>query len=102
MWPVADPALENDDAEAVGQIMVAIATAVRRFKSERSLSLGEELDRVQLAPADGSDSLPPTLRQALADLKSITRAREIHFDDAPTGEIEFTRLEGLRIYIKAK
>jgi len=42
-WPVADPALESNDAETLGRVLVEIATAVRRFKSERNLPLGTEI-----------------------------------------------------------
>jgi len=81
-WPVADPMLENNEAEALGQMLVEIATAVRRFKSERNLPLGTELRRLQLVftgekqPVEttGSASL---LDLAESDLKSITRAKVI-------------------------
>jgi valyl-tRNA synthetase len=100
-WPVADPVLEDDAAEAVGQTLVAIATAVRRFKSERNLSLGAELNRVQLAAVESDGTLLPALQEAVVDLKSITRAREIVLGPAPEGETEFARLENMRIFIQA-
>jgi valyl-tRNA synthetase len=100
-WPVADPALEDDAAEAVGQTLVAIATAVRRFKSERNLSLGAELNRVQLAAVESDGMLLPALQEAVVDLKSITRAREIVLGPAPDEETEFARLDKLCIYIDA-
>ena len=101
-WPVADPALEDDAAEVVGQTLVGIATAVRRFKSERNLPLGAELNWVQLAAVESDGSLLPGLREAVADLKSITRARAIVFRAAPDEKIEYTRLEGLSIYIQVE
>jgi valyl-tRNA synthetase len=101
-WPVADPALEDDAAEAVGQTLVAIATAVRRFKSERNLPLGAELNRLQLAAVESDETLLSALREAVVDLKSITRAREIVFGPAPDQETEYARLEGLRIFIQVK
>lgn len=79
-WPVADPGLEDDAAENLGDLLVEIATAVRRYKSEHNLSLGVELDRLQLA-FTGSASLysPERLAEAAADLRSVTRARTIEF-----------------------
>jgi valyl-tRNA synthetase len=101
-WPVADPALENDAAEAVGLTLVAIATAARRFKSERNLPLGAELNRVQLAAVESDGTLMPALQEAVADLKSITRARKIVLGSAPDEEAEYARLEGLRIFIQVE
>lgn len=100
-WPEADPALENDAAETLGQTLVEIATAVRRYKSEHNLPLGAELNRVQLAAVDGSQPGLEALRSGVSDLKSITRAREITFGAAHSEAVEFTRLEGLRIFIEA-
>ncbi|HEX5724790.1 MAG TPA: valine--tRNA ligase [Longimicrobiaceae bacterium] len=74
-WPRVDEALIDDAAEAVGDQVVEIATAVRRYKSDRQLALGTELAVLQLGSADGA--LAERLRASLADLKSVTRAREI-------------------------
>jgi valyl-tRNA synthetase len=81
-WPVADPALENDEDEATGQRLVEIATAVRRYKSERNLPLGTELSRLQLVFADERRPTDPKgsaliLSSVESDLKSITRAKVI-------------------------
>jgi valyl-tRNA synthetase len=100
-WPVPDPALEDDAAEGVGQTLVEIATAVRRYKSERNLPLGSELNRVQLAAVDGNDPGLEALRSSVEDLKSITRAREIAFGAADSKAVEFARLERLCIFIDA-
>jgi valyl-tRNA synthetase len=83
-WPEAIPDLEDDAAEQIGAILVEIATAARRFKSEHSLSLGTELSLIQLAFADGSiTGLLDALSGAQADLKSITRARQITISSTP-------------------
>ena len=74
-WPVPDTTLEDDTAESVGEYLVNIATAVRRYKSERSLPLAKELQRIQLILDD--PHLTSHLREAIVDLKSITRALEI-------------------------
>ena len=68
-WPTVAslPAGDADDdtsIEAAGDALVAIATAVRRFKSENGLSLGGELARLQIATdddtlADGCGRAPP-------------------------------------------
>jgi valyl-tRNA synthetase len=84
-WPEADPEFVDEQAERVGQALVEIATAVRRYKSERSLPLGAELERLQVAvllEADGRRTKrwvqrDEGLRAASEDLKSITRALEV-------------------------
>lgn len=74
-WPEVDPALEDEAAEAVGTALVAVATAVRRYKSERALSLGAELAQVWVV--SGDPALAAALCAAAADLRSVTRAREV-------------------------
>lgn len=79
-WPAAPDAWQDDAAVATGELLVGVATAVRRFKSEIGLSLGAELQTLELNCAEA-----PTrglLRAAGADLVSITRAREIVISDA--------------------
>ena len=78
-WPEADTALIDDAAEACGETLVHIATAVRRYKSEHTLSLGAELARLSLATAD--PALAALLRASAADLRSVTRAREVTVAD---------------------
>jgi valyl-tRNA synthetase len=74
-WPEPIPYLEDENAERSGQILLEIATCVRRFKSERNLSLGTDLVRLQLATFDPGTS--ELLEQASADLCSVTRALQI-------------------------
>ncbi len=91
-WPTPCPDDESEAAESAGVVLVEIATAVRRYKSERNLPLGTELSRVQLAigtAADGASaeaSATAGLRQALCDaapdLVSITRARQVELVNA--------------------
>jgi valyl-tRNA synthetase len=61
------------EARTVGEYMVEIATQIRRYKSERNLSLGTELSRVKLSIGPGLGS---KLKAAIPDLKSITRVRD--------------------------
>jgi valyl-tRNA synthetase len=75
LWPEPISELEDEYAERSGQVLLDVATSVRRFKSERNLPLGTDLGRLQLATLD-----PDTFRlleQAGADLSSVTRARQI-------------------------
>ncbi|MFI5271749.1 MAG: valine--tRNA ligase [Ktedonobacterales bacterium] len=74
-WPIAGTWLVDAQAEAAGEALVAVATAARRYKSERSLSLGAELARLDIATDD--DALAAALRASATDLRSVTRARAI-------------------------
>ena len=90
-WPNADPSLEDELSEAAGSALVDIATAVRRYKSERSLPLNTELARLQLATSD--PALLETLREARADLMSITRARQVTVGDRLDPALEIVRMD---------
>jgi valyl-tRNA synthetase len=88
VWPLANPALESDDSEALGRVLVEIATAVRRYKSEHNLPLGTEISQLQLVTSGeglAADKLNPLflLDTVEADLKSITRARVIEVVTQP-------------------
>jgi valyl-tRNA synthetase len=74
-WPAPDEALINEEAEEVGEVIVEIATAVRRHKSEANLSLGAELPGLTLTT--DSESLVEALRASEADLRSVTRAHKV-------------------------
>jgi valyl-tRNA synthetase len=74
-WPLPNPAWEDQDACASGETLVEIATAVRRYKSEHNLSLGSEIDELQLV-ADPAH-LQQALRDAVPDLVSVCRARRV-------------------------
>jgi valyl-tRNA synthetase len=74
-WPETREEWTDARAEAVGEALIAIATAARRYKSEAGLSLGAELPALLLATEDAT--LAGALREAQADLRSVTRARGI-------------------------
>lgn len=77
-WPVADARFEDPEALAAGDVLLVIATAVRRFKSDRSLSLGAPLAALHLR--DLPAELVTPMRAATSDLASITRARTVTFN----------------------
>jgi valyl-tRNA synthetase len=99
-WPMSDEALLDEEAEETGEVIVEIATAVRRHKSEANLSLGAELPK--LALTTNSKSLAEALRASEADLRSVTRAHEVivaHTVDAlesplPSGRVSLALSEG--------
>ncbi|HSM56799.1 MAG TPA: valine--tRNA ligase [Candidatus Sulfomarinibacteraceae bacterium] len=85
-WPLADRSLLDSRAEQQGALLVEIATAVRRYKSEANLSLGAELAHLHLTTAD--EALASVLEDAEPDLVSITRARTITVGSHTTPDLE--------------
>ncbi len=74
VWPRPDERFEDEAAEALGDRLVQVATAARRYKSERGLSLGAELAELRITAEEG---LAPQICAADEDLRSITRARKV-------------------------
>ena len=74
-WPEADPTWLSEQAEAQGEMVIEIATAVRRYKSESNLSLGAEVGRLLLSTSERE--LATVLTAARRDILSVTRAREV-------------------------
>ena len=79
-WPEVYPAFENEKAERTGEIMVSVATAVRRYKSEQNIAMGTELPAVVIRLSD--DDLRKEIMAAIPDLRSVTRAKEIVVSDS--------------------
>lgn len=90
-WPTPDPAWNDPAAETLGERLVEIATAVRRYKSERSLPLGSELPGLQIAL---NDDQAAALRAAASDLKSVTRALQIEWVERLDETSELLPVEG--------
>lgn len=91
-WPEADETLLSDEAESMGDILIEIATAVRRYKSESNLSLGTELQRLQLASRH--QDVRAMLEAARPDVKSVTRAREIEIVEELDRMLEVVKDDG--------
>lgn len=94
-WPQADPVWDDPQAEASGEILLAVATAVRRYKSEAGLSLGSEFKRLLISTHNVQLTL--LLEAAGLDILSVTRARELRVGAgiALNGAREIARSEGV-------
>ncbi|HEX6506124.1 MAG TPA: valine--tRNA ligase, partial [Chloroflexota bacterium] len=75
IWPQADPTLLDDRAELASQVLVVVASAVRRYKSDRAMSLGAELQQLHLQVQD--PQLLDALQGAEDDLSGVTRAERV-------------------------
>lgn len=85
-WPVADTGLIDDGVEAAAQVLLAVATAVRRYKSDRNMSLGLELATLHLQVME--PELLAALQGAEDDISSVTRARTVTITPSPNGRLE--------------
>lgn len=74
-WPEINPDWVNEQAESTGELLIEVATAARRYKSERSISLGAEVGQLLLSTRDAE--LAALLDAARLDILSVTRAREL-------------------------
>jgi valyl-tRNA synthetase len=72
-WPQPRQPGETRSFLASGDLLIAIASAVRRYKSENALSLGSEINRLQIVTQDPDQAR--FLQEAVADITSITRTR---------------------------
>lgn len=95
-WPKPDSAFEDEAAEKMGEVLVEIATSVRRYKSEHNLPLSSELHRLQLTVSETGAAA--VLREAQADLNSITRARRIEILERSGGALEANDRPFIRIF----
>ena len=91
-WPTADQSFIDEGAEAAGEALKEVATAVRRYKSERNLSLGTELERLKLKVPDLE--LASLLAAARDDICSITRAVKVEIALEADPELETIEANG--------
>ncbi len=92
-WPMPDEVLEDEWIESVGEALIQAVTAVRRYKTEHNLALSAELAQLQLATPDAK--LAETLHGGLADIKSITRAKQIGIGAQPDAGLQTIKTEGV-------
>ncbi len=93
-WPAPAHSADDPAMARFGDVLIGIASAVRRYKSENALSLGSEVARLQLA-TDNAE-LARVLDEARADIASITRARAIEIGPALEGGlVQLTLEDGL-------
>jgi valyl-tRNA synthetase len=96
-WPQGNPANFDLRYLELGDVLIGIASAVRRYKSEKGLSLGTKLEILQLKTADKDQQA--LLIEAIPDLQSITRAEAIEFVDVLDGDLESVILEDFNVEI---
>lgn len=91
-WPAADERFINDEAEQLGEALVEVATAVRRYKTESNIPLGQALPGIQIA--SGDSGLLDALHGTEPDLISITRALRVEIGRRIDPALETVKAEG--------
>lgn len=79
-WPAVEETWFDRLAADQGQSLLAIATTIRRYKSDHSLSLGAELPDLHIESADAA--LRSQLQLATTDIMSVTRAVNVTITDS--------------------
>ncbi len=74
-WPVAEK--RDMEAEKVGDIAVDVISAVRKYKSQKGLSLKTEINELILQSEE--KGFTKMIESVEADLKTVTRAKKITF-----------------------
>lgn len=74
-WPEPNTELISFESEKIGHLILDITTFVRRYKSENNVSLNTPIKKIGLFTKDQKGF--EILNNAIADLKSVTRADEI-------------------------
>ena len=76
-WPKFEEGLVDEKAEKAGDYGVDVINLVRKFKSEKQMSMKEELSKLVLVHTD-SDFID-LIKSIEADLKSVLKVKEISF-----------------------
>ena len=85
-WPKYDQKLVNENAELAGDLGVDIINAVRKYKSEKQMSLKEELAELILVSKD--KEFEDNIKSIEDDLKSVLKVKEIKFNGKTSLETE--------------
>jgi valyl-tRNA synthetase len=91
-WPMPDVTLENGEFERAGEALLEAVTAVRRYKTEQGLALSAALTRLQLATQDAK--LAEALRDGIADITSVTRARQVEISQRLDQNLQVVKTQG--------
>jgi len=87
-WPEVDEGLRSEDALVKGELFVGLISEIRRYKSDNKLSLGAELEKVELSVDEDTVS---KLKGLMEDLKATGRIKQLKVKSS--GKVEGFRLE---------
>ena len=91
-WPEVDEDLESEESAAMGEVLLEVVSAVRRYKSEHNMSVGAKLERLQLAPRE--PAVAAMLREAATDVQGVTGAARLDVADVLDPTLEVVATDG--------
>jgi valyl-tRNA synthetase len=77
-WPKEHPEWIDADAEETGKTLLELLRQVRRYKAERGLSVGADIETLYIRAQPAQCA---ALQAALVDLRSATRAQSVVLED---------------------
>ncbi len=77
-WPKYDKNLEDKKAEKIGDIAVSIIAAVRKYKSDKNMSMGAEIEELIIETKEN-------LKDVLDDIKATVKAKKISIGKGDIG-----------------
>lgn len=97
-WPTVSKDLIDERADKIGDLLLQIATAVRRYKSNAGLSLGAEMSTLAINGADTDQTR--LLLEAESDILSISRANVLSVNKVSEPDlVEIATIEALIISV---
>ena len=81
-WPKFDKKLIDEKIEAVGDLVIEIIAAVRKYKSENNLSMKEELNKLVIQTKKDYEEIGCSLKSTFNDLKETLNIKEVEFGKA--------------------
>ncbi len=85
-WPAVDRSLVDEQGEETGRHLLQLAREVREYKSANRLSLGAELDVLQVYASNAH--IANLLRSVEEDIRSVTRARRVEVSEGIPADLK--------------
>ncbi len=83
-WPKADDLVEDGEAEKVGQVALNIIAEVRKYKSEKNISIKEIIDKIEVYTDIANE-----MDGVAEDLKNVCNVNNIEFIESKNFEVKF-------------
>jgi valyl-tRNA synthetase len=87
-WPEIERNLINKEAEEIGELTKEILAKIRKYKSENSISLGKELDKVKILI---NEKYRDNLKKVIEDLRGTGKIKQLELE--VSNEVEKFKLK---------
>lgn len=95
-WPNVEKKCVNEEAELAGDVGIDIINTVRKFKSERQMSMKEGLQEIVVRSTE--QDLPMIIKLIEADLKAVLNVAKISFSGQTNAETELFKIKiGIKV-----